>query len=72
VVVADFDLGSLLNEGREDGESGFDPPNVRCGNEGDTMCMMEYYATKDIQSGDEILCDYREFAYLDSWGAMGL
>ena len=70
VVVADFDMGSLLNEGRE--ENGFDPPNVRCGKEGDTMCMMEYYATKDIQSGDEILCDYREFAYLDSWGAIGL
>ena len=72
VVVADFDIGSLLNEGREDGVNGFDPPNVRCGKEGDTMCMMEYYATKDIQSGDEILCDYREFAYLDSWRDIGL
>lgn len=72
VVVADFDIGSLLNEGREDRENGFDPPNVRCGKEGDTMCMMEYYATKDIQQGDEILCDYREFAYLDSWSDIGL
>ena len=70
VVVADFDNGSLLNEGRD--EEGWDPPNVRCGKEGDTMCMMEYYATKDIRTGDEILCDYREFAMLDSWEDIGL
>jgi SET domain-containing protein len=34
--------------------------------------MMEYYATRDIKTGDEILCDYREFAMLDSWEDMGL
>ena len=70
VVVMDLDNGSLLNEGRED--SGWDDPNVRCGHEGDTMCMMSYYSTKDIKKGDELLCDYREFAFLDSWPAMGL
>ncbi|KAL3817423.1 hypothetical protein ACHAXA_011052 [Cyclostephanos tholiformis] len=70
IVVADFDNGSLLNEGRD--EEGWDPPNVRCGKKGDTMCMMEYYATEDIQTGDEILCDYREFAMLDSWIDIGL
>jgi len=70
VIMADFDNGSLLNQGRF--EDDWDPPNVRCGKEGDTMCMMEYYATEDIKTGDEILCDYREFAWLDSWGSMGL
>mmetsp|Transcript_19268 Transcript_19268/g.41788 ORF Transcript_19268/g.41788 Transcript_19268/m.41788 type:complete len:439 (+) Transcript_19268:81-1397(+) len=70
VIVSDFDNGSLLNEGRED--PGFEPPNVRCGKEGDTMCMMEYYATKDIKEGDELLCDYRDFALLWSWADMGL
>ena len=70
VIVADFDNGSLLNEGRD--WEGWDKPNVRCGKEGDTLCMMEYYATRDIKTGDEILCDYREFAMLDSWEDMGL
>ena len=70
VIVTDFDNGSLLNEGRD--ESGWESPNVRCGKEGDKMCMMEYYATKDIKEGDELLCDYREFALLDSWVDMGL
>jgi len=70
VVVMDLDNGSLLNEGRED--SGWDDPNVRCGHEGDTMCMMSYYSFKDIKKGEELLCDYREFAFLDSWPAMGL
>ena len=70
VVVMDLDNGSLLNEGRD--EVGWDPPNVICGQEGDTICFMAYYATKDIKAGDEILCDYREFAYLDSWPEMGL
>ena len=70
VIVADFDNGSLLNEGRD--EIGWDKPNVRCGKEGDEMCMMEYYATDDIKTGDEILCDYRGFALLGAWRNMGL
>lgn len=70
VIVADFDNGSLLNEGRD--EIGWDKPNVRCGKEGDEMCMMEYYATDDIKTGEELLCDYREFALLGAWRNMGL
>ena len=68
--MADFDNGSLLNEGRD--EIGWDKPNVRCGKEEDEMCMMEYYATDDIKTGDEILCDYRGFALLGAWRNMGL
>jgi len=71
VIVSDFDNGSLLNEGRAD-DPEWDPSNVRCGTERDTMCMMEYYATNDINEGDEVLCDYRGFAMLDSWPDMGL
>lgn len=70
VIVADLDNGSLLNEGRD--EPNWDMPNVRCGKEGDTKCMMEYYATTDIKKGAELLCDYREFALLNAWGDMGL
>ncbi|KAL9181775.1 hypothetical protein ACHAXT_012118 [Thalassiosira profunda] len=70
VIVTDLDNGSLLNEGRD--EPGWEPPNVQCGQDGDTMCMMEYYATKDIKKGEELLCDYREFAYLDAWGEVGV
>lgn len=70
VIVADFDNGSLLNEGRDD--DGWESPNVRCGKVGDKRCMMSYYATKDIKNGDELLCDYREFALLNAWPDMGL
>eukprot|EP00581_Thalassiosira_minuscula_P010154 CAMPEP_0183710958 /NCGR_PEP_ID=MMETSP0737-20130205/6565_1 /TAXON_ID=385413 /ORGANISM="Thalassiosira miniscula, Strain CCMP1093" /LENGTH=450 /DNA_ID=CAMNT_0025939337 /DNA_START=58 /DNA_END=1410 /DNA_ORIENTATION=+ len=70
VIVADLDNGSLLNEGRD--EEGWEAPNVRCGKEGDKICMMSYYATKDIEEGSELLCDYRDFAFLDSWPEMGL
>ena len=47
-------------------------PNVRCGKEGDKMCMMSYYATKDIKAGEELLCEYDGFAVLDGWTDMGL
>ncbi|KAL7546903.1 hypothetical protein ACHAWF_010235 [Thalassiosira exigua] len=70
VIVMDLDNGSLLNEGRE--EPGWDPPNIRCGKEGDEFCLMEYFATKDIKKDDEILSDYRQFGYLDGWVDMGL
>ena len=70
VIVTDFDNGSLLNEGRD--EPGWEAPNVRCGKEGDKMCYLSYYATKDIKKGEELLCDYRGFALLDSWHDMGL
>ncbi len=70
VIVADFDNGSLLNEGRD--EKGWEPPNVRCGKVGDERCMISYYATKDMKEDDELLCDYNEFAELDSWPDMGL
>ena len=68
VIVMDLDNGSLMNEGRED--PGWEKPNVKCGKE--DWCDFEYYAIKDIQEGEEILCDYREFAYLDAWKHMGL
>ena len=69
-ILMDLDNGSLLNEGRD--EPGWEKPNVICGKEEDGKCMQEYYATKDIKNGEELLCDYREFAWLDSWADMGL
>ncbi|KAL7463723.1 hypothetical protein ACHAXS_004080 [Conticribra weissflogii] len=68
-IIADLDNGSLMNEGRL--EDGWEPPNVRCGREGEA-CELAYYAMVDIREGDEILCDYREFALLNAWPAMGL
>ena len=68
VIVMDMDNGSLMNEGRE--ESGWEHPNIKCG-KGD-WCDFEYYAMNDIKEGEEILCDYREFAMLDAWRDMGL
>eukprot|EP00956_Cyclotella_meneghiniana_P034818 scaffold108432_cov72-Cyclotella_meneghiniana.AAC.4 len=68
VIVMDLDNGSLMNEGRLD--KGWEDPNVKCGKE--DWCDFEYYAVKDIQEGEEILCDYREFAMLNAWTDMGL
>ena len=70
-VVMDLDSGSLLNEGREDVE-GWEPPNVQCGRPDATRCDMDYYAYRDIKKGDELLIDYNEFAFLESWPDMGL
>jgi len=70
-VVMDLDSGSLLNEGREDVE-GWELPNVQCGRPDATRCDMDYYAYRDIKKGDELLIDYNEFAFLDSWPDMGL
>ena len=69
-VVMDLDTGSLLNEGRD--QAGWDPPNVQCGKPDATRCDMDYYAFRDIKEGDELLIDYKEFAFLDSWPRMGL
>ena len=69
-IVLDLDNGSLLNEGRA-GDPNFQPPNVRCGEEGGE-CDMSYYALQDIREGDELLCDYRSFALIDDWGEISL
>ena len=70
-VVMDLDSGSLLNEGR-DGVAGWDAPNAQCGKPDATRCDMDYFAFRDIKEGEELLIDYREFAFMDSWPAMGL
>ena len=69
-IVLDLDNGSLLNEGRA-GDPNFQPPNVRCGEEGG-VCDMSYYALQDIREGDELLCDYRSFALIDDWREISL
>lgn len=71
VIVNDMDNGSLLNEGRF-GDPDYDDPNVRCGKEGDKVCLMSYYALRDIKKGEELLCDYKDFALIWSWGDMGV
>ncbi|EED86622.1 predicted protein [Thalassiosira pseudonana CCMP1335] len=68
VIVMDIDNGSLMNEGRE--EPGWEKPNIKCGKDG--WCDFDYFAIKDIRKGEEILCDYREFAMLNAWNMMGL
>lgn len=70
VIVTDFDNTSLLNEGRDDHPE-YESPNVQCGAD-DGICLFEYYATKDIKRGEELLCDYRGFAELSAWHHMGL
>jgi len=70
-IVMDLDSGSLLNEGR-DGIPGWEAPNVQCGKPDATRCDMDYFAFRDIKEGDELLIDYNEFAFVDSWPDMGV
>mmetsp|Transcript_22025 Transcript_22025/g.46357 ORF Transcript_22025/g.46357 Transcript_22025/m.46357 type:complete len:408 (+) Transcript_22025:1-1224(+) len=68
-IFVDLDHSSLMNTGKY--EEGQEPPNVSCVKEGGN-CVMALYATADIKEGEEILCNYNEFARKDGWDDMGL
>lgn len=68
-IIVDLDNGSLMNTGKF--EEGQEPPNVSCMKDGG-KCEMALYATTDIEEGEEILCNYNEFARKDGWDDMGL
>jgi hypothetical protein len=48
------------------------PNNTVVFADGDETCGMAYYTTRDVEKGEELLADYREFAMKLSWDKMGL
>ncbi|KAL7497092.1 hypothetical protein ACHAWT_007452 [Skeletonema menzelii] len=77
-IFCAFDESNLMNTaGWEDGEEA----NIRCGdysieNEEERWgpCRFDYYATKDIEAGEELLMNYSEFEDEDQhqWTDIGL
>ena len=72
MVSVDLDAGSFCNDGNEDGNA---TPNKGCDEEAAKGfpggCKTNYFALRDIEEGEELLCDYSEFAVL-SWDEFGL
>jgi len=68
-IVVDIDESSLLNQPSEDEEA-----NIQCGklDDEDSICEFDYYAMVDIEKGDEILCEYADFAESRAWHELGL
>jgi len=70
-IMVDIDASSLLNSPSEGEEH-----NIQCGeqledDEEDTVCGVDYFATRDIKKGEEILCDYSDFSH-PTWDSFGL
>ena len=71
VIMVDIDASSLLNQ-----PSRGEHANIQCGRltskgEKKDTCGVDYYAKKDIKKGDEILCEYSDFAH-GRWDDFGL
>jgi hypothetical protein len=71
LISVDLDEGSFCNDG------GYDySDNLGCDEDlGETVeggCKSNYFAIDDIEAGEELLCDYHNFALQDGWYAFGL
>lgn len=66
-IVVDLDSSSLLNRPNDD-----QVLNIQCGElVEDRECGMDYFAVKDIQQGEEIICKYGDFSS-PQWQSFGL
>jgi len=70
-ISVDLDEGCFCNDGG-DGE----PSSVGC-DEDEAVnfeggCRSNYFALRDIEAGEELLCNYDEFALPDGWKEFGL
>ena len=59
-----MDEGCFCNAGLEDSNVGCDEKAARNIKGG---CEENYFALRHIRAGEEILCDYGEFAIYDGW-----
>jgi len=71
VITVDLDEGCLCN-----GEDADTFASMGC-DEGEAMkfeggCKTNYFALRDIEAGEEIICDYGGFAVGDGWVKFGL
>ena len=66
VIIVDVDASSLLNK-----PSSGETNNIQCGKDDEESCGLDYYASRDIKKGEEILCHYSDFAN-PQWHTFGL
>ena len=75
MICADLDEGSFINSGQWD-EDVNDNSNIGCIQELARKytggCQENWFALRDIQPGEEILVDYRNFAIRYGWEEFGL
>ena len=68
-MVVDLDEAAMCNDGGWEAEGG----NVGCDEDDPAMdCERYMYAIRDIELGEEILCEYSQFSHPSSWKDMGL
>lgn len=75
MVCTDTDEAAFMNSGTYNGHFKGSSENVGCP-EGFTMKQCEYgmkvYALRDINAGEEILCNYGDYTVDHGWNSMGL
>ena len=68
-IAVDLDEATMCNDGGWEAEGG----NVGCDEDDPAMdCERYMYAIRDIELGEEILCEYSQFSHPSSWKDMGL
>mmetsp|Transcript_988 Transcript_988/g.1740 ORF Transcript_988/g.1740 Transcript_988/m.1740 type:complete len:266 (-) Transcript_988:833-1630(-) len=70
-ISVDLDEGSFCNDASdENGHNMGCDPNLA--SQVDGGCQSNYFALRDIQMGEELLCDYSSFAVSHGWRDFGL
>jgi hypothetical protein len=78
MVCADLDEGSFVNHGRKEAnmELGINGRGLLADEEDEELtwygCDLEFYASRDIQAGEEIRANYNRFIEIHGWRNMGL
>mmetsp|Transcript_18066 Transcript_18066/g.26497 ORF Transcript_18066/g.26497 Transcript_18066/m.26497 type:complete len:249 (-) Transcript_18066:131-877(-) len=67
LICADLDEGSFMNSASYDEE-----PNVGCTPSPEEKCKDNMYALRDIEVGEELLCNYGDFAVPHGWQSFDL
>ena len=68
-IYVELDDGSLFNDGEDESNVAHcDPSSTGLPR---SHCETSYYALRNIQKGEELLCNYDDF-WLDGWELFGL
>mmetsp|Transcript_8157 Transcript_8157/g.12336 ORF Transcript_8157/g.12336 Transcript_8157/m.12336 type:complete len:104 (-) Transcript_8157:131-442(-) len=71
-ISVDLDEGCFCNNG----EGSDEPGSVGCDEDEavnfDGGCTSNYFALRDIEAGEELICNYGEFVVLHGWREFGL
>jgi hypothetical protein len=72
-ICVDLDSGSFMNEEDEEGIGNPDQPaNIVASPSKTRACEVRLFAKRDIEVGEELICDYGEFAVKEGWFAFDL